>query len=277
MIALTKEPLMPTNLSEIKQINRKIVTIQEELCDGCGVCIPNCPEQAIQIIETSKGKKARLVHEIYCDGLGACLGICPKNAINIQEKESAPYNEDATITRIKEVAPNMLETHLKHIKSHTSVNEQKTNQLHDHVGCPSVQTFSWSEKKHESQETEEHISELRQWPIQLHLVQPFAPYFQNNDLTIVADCVPFAYANFHRKFLAENSIAIGCPKLDDPEAYITRIAQIFKQSNTKTVQVVHMEVPCCFGLVQIVQQAIKVYGKNIPLTKTIISIKGEIK
>jgi len=212
------------------KVKRKIIKIDEEKCNGCGNCIPSCPEQAMQIVDTPKGPKARLVKEFYCDGLGACLGSCPTGALTIEERETDVYDEEATIARIKEMTK-----------------------------IP---------------------SELRQWPIQLHLVPPLAPYFQNQDLLIVADCVPFAYANFHQDFLkgkASPGLAIGCPKLDDVDAYIEKVTQIIKTANPKSIKVVHMEVPCCSGLVHIVKQALNQAKKDIPFEEITIGIKGEIK
>jgi len=259
----------------MRKIKRKIIKINEELCNGCGNCIPSCPEQAIQIVDTPKGKKARLVREFYCDGLGACLGSCPTGALTIEEKYSEPYNEEATIARIREVSPEMLKTHLKHLKEHA----QELPEHHNHkmpegiTSCPSAKILQ--EEKKKVSETLKLPSELRQWPIQLHLVPPFAPYYQNADLVIAADCVPFAYANFHQDFLKGRAIAIGCPKLDGVDAYLEKVTQIIKTANPESIKVIHMEVPCCFGLVNIVQEAMTQAGKKIPLEAVIISIKGE--
>jgi len=267
------------------KVKRKIIKIDEEKCNGCGECIPSCPEQAIQIVDTSEGKKARLVKEFYCDGLGACLGSCPTGALTIEERETDAYDEEATISRIKEVAPEMLETHLKHLAEHS----QELPEHHSHkmpkgmTSCPSAQMLHWEEKSGVEPSGLLHMakvpipSELRQWPIQLHLVSPSAPYFQNQDLLIVADCVPFAYANFHQDFLKGKAIVIGCPKLDDAESYIEKITEILKVANPKNIKIVHMEVPCCFGLVHIVQEALTQVKKKIPLEEVTIGIKGEIK
>ncbi len=263
----------------MKKVKRKVIKIDEELCNGCGLCIPSCPEQAIQIVDTPDGPKARLVKEFYCDGLGACLGSCPTGALTIEEREAEPYDEEATIARIKEVAPEMLEVHLQHLKEHA----QELPEHHSHkmpkgmTSCPSAQVMSWEKKSMVQGQRSIVPSELRQWPIQLHLVAPFAPYFQNANLLIVADCVPFAYANFHQDFLKDKAIAIGCPKLDDADAYIEKITQIIKTANPRSIKVVHMEVPCCFGLMHIVQQALDQAKKDIPLEEVTIGIKGEIK
>lgn len=227
------------------KVKRKIIEIDEARCDGCGACIPSCPEQAIQVVDTPEGKKARLVKELYCDGLGACLGACPTGALILEERESAPYDEEATVERIKEVAPEMLETHLRHIREH----EQEPG-----GGAQ---------------------AELRQWPVQLHLVPPFAPYFRNADLAIVADCVPFAYASFHQDFLKGRAIVVGCPKLDDVDAYIDKLTQIIETADLKRIQVIYMEVPCCYGLVYIAQKAMAAAGKDVPFETVVIGVKGE--
>jgi ferredoxin len=264
--------------SQMKKVLRKIIKIDEELCDGCGKCIPGCPEQALQIVDTPDGKKVRLVREFYCDGLGACLGVCPTGALTVEERESEPYEEEATIARIREVAPKMLEVHLKHLKEHA----EKLPEHHTHemgkgmAACPSAKILHWRGGKCVSDESARVDSELRQWPVQLHLVPPFAPYFKDADVVIVADCVPFAYANFHHDFLKGKAIAIGCPKLDDADSYIEKIAQILKTATPKSLKVVHMEVPCCFGLVHIVQEAIKKAGVSIPFEAVNIGIKGEV-
>jgi Fe-S-cluster-containing hydrogenase component 2 len=211
---------------------RKIVRIDEEKCNGCGLCMPSCHEGALQIING----KARLVSEIYCDGLGACLGECPQGAITIEERASEEFNEKAVKARF----------------------EKKEEKL----TIPTIASKS---------------SALAQWPIQLHLVNPKAPYFQDADLMVVADCVPFAYSNFHQDFLKEKSIVVGCPKLDDVEFYEEKLAEIFRQSKIKSITVVNMEVPCCYGLHYIVKKAMERSGKNIPIEQMIIGIKGERK
>jgi len=260
------------------KVKRKIITIDEELCNGCGNCIPNCAEQALELVETDDGPKARLVKEFYCDGLGACLGACPTDALIIEEKEVDQFDEEAVINRIKEVAPEMLESHIQHMKEHAhelpELQSQET-ETGECGGCPSAQMLQWDKEVSESKETVKLPSELRQWPVQIHLVPPSAPYFKNADLVIVADCVPFSYANFHQDFVKGNTIAVGCPKLDDANAYVAKIAQIIKTSTPKSIKVVKMEVPCCSGLVRIVEQALKEAGNNIPFEKVTVSIKGE--
>lgn len=248
---------------------RNIIKIDEEQCDGCGLCIPSCPEGALQIVDG----KARVVKENFCDGLGACLGDCPQGALTIEEKEVEEYDEEGVIAHIKETSPELLEKHISHLKEHA--HELPQHPSHQKMGsCPSAQMMRWG-KNEESVDGARITPELRQWPIQLHLVPPNAPFFQNADLALVADCVPFAYANFHRDFLRDKAIAICCPKLDDTSPYLDKITQILKDCNIKSLKVLHMEVPCCFGLVDIAKKALKQSGKDIPFESVKISIKGE--
>ncbi|MBI5417372.1 4Fe-4S binding protein [Candidatus Poribacteria bacterium] len=253
-------------------MKRKIIKIDENKCDGCGLCMPSCPEQAIQIVDG----KAKLVKEFYCDGLGACLGACPTGALTIEEREAEVYDDDATIARIKEVAPEMLETHIKHIKDHVEPQEKHHAHKHGVSACPSANAMSWKPNASETKANQGRAaSELNQWPIQLHLVSPMAPYFNNADLLIVADCVPFAYANFHQDFLSGKAIVIGCPKLDDVEEYKEKLTEMFGNANIKSIKVIHMEVPCCFGLSKLVKDSIASSGKKIPFEEKIIGIKGD--
>lgn len=262
----------------MQKVKRRIIEIAEDLCDGCGMCIPTCPEQAIQLVTTPAGKKARLVKEFYCDGLGACLGSCPTGALTIEERGAEPYDEEAAIARIKEIAPEMFEEHLQHLKKHA----QELTESHAHnmpqgvTSCPSARMFRWTKGEEKADEGALNLkSELRHWPIQLHLVQPSAPYYRNADLVIVADCVPFAYANFHQDFLVGKAIAIGCPKLDDVGTYREKVKQIIKIAQPRSIRIVHMEVPCCSGLLSIVKQALTEAEEKIPLEEVIISITGE--
>ncbi|MBU2565642.1 MAG: 4Fe-4S binding protein [Candidatus Thermoplasmatota archaeon] len=253
------------------KIKRKIIRIDEEKCDGCGLCIPSCPEGALQIVDG----KAKLVKENFCDGLGACLGECPKGALTIEEKEVEEYDEEGVIAHVKEKSPELLEKHLKHLKEHA--HELPKHHSHTKItSCPSAQMVHWEKKERKVKEETRLSPELRQWPIQLQLVSAHAPYFQNADLILVADCVPFAYANFHTDFLKGKTIAIGCPKLDDVEAYIDKVTQILKNSNIKSLKVIHMEVSCCYGLVRIAKEALSKSGKDIPFETVVIGIKGEI-
>jgi len=263
----------------MKKVKRKIINIDEELCTGCGDCVPSCPEQALQIVETPLGPKARLVGEFFCDGLGACLGACPTGALTVTEEEVEPYDEVATVERIKEKAPEMLETHLKHIKEHgaESIKHHEHHAAKEKHTCPSAKVMQWTEEEDESKtQTRRSKSQLRQWPVQIYLVPPIAPYLKNADLLIIADCVPFTYANLHQDFIKDKVVLVGCPKFDDAEAYTEKISQIIKTAGPKSIIVVHMEVPCCSGLANIVRQAIEQTGSKIPFSDITISIKGEV-
>lgn len=254
------------------KMTRKIINIDEDLCDGCGLCIPSCHEQAIQLVETPNGKKARLVKEIYCDGLGACLGTCPTGALTIEEREAEAFDEAATQRYIA--------AETEHAESTGAKVTQEAPVFH---GCPSARMLQWDEHSETTRQSVQSLksvvpqSGLRQWPVQLHLVPPNATYFHHANLVMAADCVPFAYANFHQEFLKgeENAIAVGCPKLDDTRAYLEKLTQIIRLNYLKSIHVVNMEVPCCFGLVRLVQQAIDQAGVDVPVKVTTISIKGD--
>ncbi|MFH1784038.1 MAG: 4Fe-4S binding protein [bacterium] len=262
------------------KVKRKLIEINEEKCNGCALCIPSCPEGALQLVDTPEGKKVRLVKENFCDGLGACLGDCPQDALHIIERETEIYDEEGVIAHIKDTAPEKLEKHLKHLKEHAD--ELPKHHSHDMPGmsgCPGSRVMSWGEKKPsevESKARGDSPSQLRQWPVQLMLVNPAAPYFKGSDLVIAADCVPFAHANFHSDFLEGKSLVIGCPKLDDSSFYKEKLTQLFSASDIKSVTVVNMEVPCCFGLQHLVKEAIKDSGKKIPYCEIVVSIKGEV-
>ncbi len=238
---------------------RKIIKIDEGKCDGCGLCITSCPEGALQIIEG----KARLVKESFCDGLGACLGECPTGALTSEKKEVEEYDEKGVIEHRRKETPELLEKHMKHLKGHAN----------ETTGCPSAKMLQWEKREVNARDGMEISSELHQWPIQLSLVPESAPYYRDADLILVADCVPFAYANFHKDFLKGNAIAIGCPKLDDFESYVKKVGEIIDKSNIKKLKVVHMEVPCCHGMVHIAREALKGSGRNIHLETVVIGIK----
>ena len=236
---------------------RKIVKIDEEKCNGCGLCIPNCAEGAIQIVDG----KAKLVSDKFCDGLGACLGHCPEDAITVIEREAEEFDEKA------------VEFHL-----HNQIGVQAKPQS-QFTGCPSsrVLQFQVPKPKAESGLRESTVSQLSQWPVQLKLVPVDAPYFQDADLLVAADCVPFAYPDFHQDFLKGKAVVVGCPKLDDIQLYKEKLTAIFKTNPIKSVTVPYMEVPCCFGLVKATEDAIEASGKDIPFKKVKIGICGDIK
>jgi len=234
---------------------RNIVKIDEEKCNGCGLCIPACAEGAIQIVDG----KARLVKDIYCDGLGACLGKCPQDAITVIQREAKEFDEKAA------------EEHVKRTQAASSACPAPTS-------CPSVKVMQFKkepEQKTSMDITEKRKSRLSTWPVQLKLLPPNAPFLKNADLLIAADCVPFAYADFHEDMLKNRVLAVGCPKLDDVTLYRNKLAAIFRTADIRSVTVVNMEVPCCFGLIRLVKEALELSGKSVPLRQETISIKGE--
>jgi len=239
---------------------RKIVKIDEEKCNGCGLCIPNCAEGALQIVEG----KAKLISDKFCDGLGACLGHCPQDAITIIEREAEDFDEK------------VVELHLH--KKKEVIPEPQPEPVPS-MGCPSSSAmhFKVPDSRTEINPATSQVSMLSQWPVQLKLVPVNAPYYQNADFLVVADCVPFAYPDFHQDFLKGKILVVGCPKLDDIQYYKEKLTEIFKTNLIKSVTVPYMEVPCCFGLVKATEDAITASGKNIPLRKVMISIRGKIQ
>jgi Pyruvate/2-oxoacid:ferredoxin oxidoreductase delta subunit len=240
---------------------RKIVKIDEEKCSGCGLCIPNCAEGALQIIDG----KARLVSEKFCDGLGACLGHCPEDAITIIEREAEEFSEKAVEAFL----------HKKH-EPHLAPQPEPHPVF---AGCPSSRPLQFKVQGSgiEKGGVGPSVSQLSQWPVQLKLVPVSAPYFQEIDLLVAADCVPFAYPDFHQDFIKGRVVVVGCPKLDDIKYYREKLTEILRSNAIKSVTVPYMEVPCCFGLVKATEDAIGASGKKIPLQKVKIGIRGEIK
>jgi len=228
---------------------RKIVRIDEDKCDGCGACVPGCVEGAIQIIDG----KARLVSEIYCDGLGACLGECPQGAITIEERKAEAFDEEAA----------------KHHAHEEGLP----------CGCPSA-TVAQFERcavcEAGAADVERPRSLLGHWPVQLTLVPPKAPFLQEADVVLAADCAPFAYAGFHQEFLSGRALLVACPKLDDWQAHLDKLTEVLRQSDIKSITVVRMEVPCCSGLTTMARRAIAASGKNIPLREVTVGVRGEL-
>ncbi|MDD5006296.1 MAG: 4Fe-4S binding protein [Candidatus Omnitrophica bacterium] len=272
---------------------RKIIKINDDKCTGCGLCIPNCPEGAMQMIDG----KARLISDLFCDGLGACIGHCPEGAITIEEREAEEYDERKVMANIAKQGKNVIIAHLKHLKEHSQTRyfNQAIEFLKENnidvpkeiissvqgplpCGCPGTMVKDFRPEKKSEKQTEKTIpsrSELRQWPVQIMLVPTAASYLNNSDLLIAADCVPFAYADFHSDLLKGKVLLVGCPKLDDIEVYKEKITQIFKENDIKSVTYAHMEVPCCFGFVNIIKSAIDSCNKEIPFQEVVISMKGE--
>ncbi|MFV1965024.1 MAG: ATP-binding protein [Pirellulaceae bacterium] len=248
---------------------RQIVQIDESKCDGCGECVPSCEEGAIRIIDG----KARLVSDVYCDGLGACLNRCPQDAISIIEREAEAFDEAAAmqnVAQLKQSFPVFGQT--------TGCPGTAVQQLPTVCPSPSAsQLGSDGASTRPFTDEDELPSQLGNWPVQLHLVPPQAPYLQHADLLLVADCVPFAYADFHRQFLKGRPVLIGCPKLDDGQAYVQKLSQIILTAAPKSISVLHMEVPCCTGLVRIAQAAIEMSRSSVPLDNVTITINGRMK
>ncbi|MBT7903256.1 4Fe-4S binding protein [Candidatus Woesearchaeota archaeon] len=308
-------------------VKRKIVLINESKCTGCGVCVPNCQEGALQIIDN----KARLISDLFCDGLGACIGHCPEDAITIEEREAEPYDEVKVLELLIPQGANVVKAHVNHLKEHgateffnTALDYLKLNQpeIFDELttlsqqdqtsdsandscsnsepgepdlpcGCPGSQLRKLAPRKQDSNSANLNLSDLSksslsqsilqndvscltQWPVQLKLLPPHAPFFNNSDLLICADCVPFAFPSIHQELIKGRSVAIGCPKLDNILEYQEKFVEIFKQNNIKSITVAVMEVPCCQGLYSSVVSAIELSGKDIPLVKKVISVSGEL-
>ncbi len=251
------------------KVKRQIIVIDEEKCDGCGLCIPACHEGALAIVETPNGPKARLVKENFCDGLGACIGECPRGAIKLEEREAEPFDEKSVLQQHNTFSETPLHEH-----SHAEVAAEGIQ--HQAMACPSARVMTMEEKKPAQIRYTTIQSALRQWPIQLHLVPPTAPYFQNADVMLVADCVPFAYPNFHSDFLKDYTIAIACPKLDYTDPYVDKIVKMIELGNIKSLAVAIMEVPCCMGLFQMARMAVEASHRKIPLRFVRVSIKGEV-
>jgi len=276
-------------------MKRKIIVIDEEKCTGCGICIPDCPEGALQIIDG----KARLISDLFCDGLGACIKKCPEDAIAIEEREAKPYSEKLVMANIVKQGSNVIKAHLKHLNDHgeSSLLEEALDFLKEknievpqykevvalHTSghsCPGSAPLDMRNKVKIAGVAQENFAvktELQQWPVQLKLLNPAAPYFNNADLLLTADCVPFAHGNFHQRFLKDKIVIMFCPKLDPYiDEYIDKLATILSNHEIKSITVVRMEVPCCGGMNMVLQEALKRSKKNIFIKEYVISIKGEI-
>lgn len=241
---------------------RQIIKIDEGLCNGCGLCVTACAEGALQIIDG----KAKLVSESYCDGLGTCLGECPQGAISFEAREAEEFDEEAAAGH----------THHSHTHDHAA---HDASAKHEGFVCPSAQIIDRThEACHEvSTETGSVGSELRQWPVKLYLVNPQASYFENSNLLVAADCVPFVYGGFHQDFLKGKTLVTGCPKFDEVELYIDKLSEILRLNDVHGVTVLHMEVPCCSGLLRLVEQAVKKSGKSVPVESVVVTLTGEVK
>lgn len=288
---------------------REIVKIDEELCNGCGLCVPNCHEGALQIIDG----KARLISELMCDGLGACIGHCPEGAITIEEREAEAYDETLVIAQMVKNGKNTVFAHLKHLQEHNELaylkeatnwlkanreslpftiaevhevlhGNKEQSQIRDEgpgCGCPGSAPQSFAApggfRMATTTTQEPASSELTQWPVQLHLINPSASYFNGADLLVAADCAAFAHGDFHRTFIKGKKMVIACPKLDNSkETYIQKFIRLIDDSKVNTISVVIMEVPCCGGLIQMVQYAVQIANRRVPVKAITISIRGEV-
>lgn len=300
-------------------MKRDILKIDEDLCNGCGLCVPNCHEGALQVIDG----KIRLVSELMCDGLGACIGHCPEGAITIETREAEPYSETRVMEQMKDKGKNTIIAHLKHLKDHgekgfvhegvTYLKEHRAelnfnldeviSEVHNHGmavaapqpahahtphahahnheggGCPGSRTMVIEKPgtNNTSAPSGDQPSELRQWPVQMHLVNPNAPYFRGSDLLLAADCVAFSMGGFHSNHLKGKSLAIACPKLDQgSEIYIEKLTAMIDVAKLNTITVMMMEVPCCGGLLQMVRAALANAARKVPVKKMVVGINGEV-
>ena len=256
-------------MTETKQqtlVTRKIIEIDEDLCTGCGNCVVDCAEGAIKIIDG----KAKVMNDVFCDGLGACIQGCPTNALEIIEREAVEYDEEA------------VEKHLESMKhAEHAETEQVREIVAEHAtqcGCQSAQTMVFNEPETQTEVSTGKIpSALRQWPIQMHLISPTAPYFQGADVVLSADCVAHSLGGFHPEYLKGKSIGIACPKLDQGiEIYIEKVRSWIDDAKINTLTVMTMQVPCCSGLVQIAKQGAGRAKRKVPIKSVVVSPQGEI-
>lgn len=293
-------------------MKRDILKIDEELCTGCGLCVPNCHEGALQIIDG----KVRLVSELMCDGLGACIGYCPEGAISIETREAEPYDERKVMEQMIPNGKNTIVAHLSHLKDHgetgylqeaLSYLRERESELgfdlqevralvhngtsepvrsaeaHQHFhgkegGCPGTRAMAIGRESQESRgEITDQPSELRQWPVQMHLLNPGASYLRGSDLLLAADCVAFSMGNFHSRHLKGRSLAIACPKLDHGvDSYIEKLTAMIDIARVNTITVMMMEVPCCGGLLQMVRRAQASASRKVPVKQMVISLSGNV-
>lgn len=242
-------------------MKRRIIQIHEDKCNGCGACATACHEGAIQMVNG----KARLISDKYCDGLGDCLPTCPTGAIEMIEREAAAYDDEA----VQELKKQREEGHQAPVS----------------CGCPGTMARALAKEEQPvinkttpvQNETVQRPSELRQWPVQLHLVNPAADYFAGANLLIAADCCAYAYGDFHKDFIKNNVTVIGCPKLDDVNAYGEKLTHILAGNNIKSITVVRMEVPCCGGIVKVVREAMLKSETIVPYREVVIGLDGKIR
>lgn len=257
------------------KVKRNIIKINEELCNGCGLCAKGCHEGALQIIDG----KARLISELYCDGLGACIGDCPMKAISVEMKEVEAYDEIAVIKRIIPKGAKVLEAHLQHLKNHGEMNllQQGIQYLKDNDIPVPVLTQPQSQNVIPVSQLSafKPMSVSINWPVQLHLINPQSGVFNNADLLLVADCVAYANPKLYSELLVGKKLAIACPKLDvNKESYVNKLIQMIDDSKINSLTVAIMEVPCCGGLIRLVEMAMEKSQRKIPMTKVVVKIRN---
>jgi len=257
---------------------REIIEIDEAKCNGCGLCVPNCAEGAIAIIDG----KAKLVNDIYCDGLGACLGHCPEGALKIVKRDADDFDEEAVEKLLKAHGRPLLQASHENPIVKPMEHHHQPHHHHDGGGCPGSRMMEFKKElqpqgaTYDNGDVEIKIkSQLSQWPVQLNLVPVNAPYFKNADLLVTADCVPFAYPNYHLELLKGRAVAVGCPKLDDVSYYIDKLTAMIQENNFKSITIAYMEVPCCMGIVMAVNQAVNNANVEVPVKLVKISLQGE--
>lgn len=273
-------------------MKRNIITINQESCTGCGECIPNCPEGAIQMIDG----KARLISDLFCDGLGACLGHCPVGAITIEEREAEPYDERKVMANIVKQGPNTIKAHLDHLRNHgqhefleqaneylaekgiTMADNLKSPTTPHFDGCPGSRSMAF---KRENAAVETAVADvpsaLTHWPLQMHLISPQAPQYQGADLLLAADCVAYSLGDFHRNYLKGRALAIACPKLDEgQEVYAEKLKALIDVAKINTLTVMIMQVPCCGGLLRLAQTAASQASRKIPIKSIVVGLQGDI-
>jgi NAD-dependent dihydropyrimidine dehydrogenase PreA subunit len=273
-------------------MRRKIININQEKCNGCGLCATDCPEGALQIIDG----KARLVGDLLCDGLGACLKSCPEDAISVEEREAEAYDELRVIENIIPQGPNVIQAHLKHLRDHnqTEFLQQALAHLRERSiqivlpqeiphspsparQCPGSQILAFQSREVSQEDDQARQSRLTHWPVQLHLISPMAPHYRNSDLLIAADCVAYSYADFHKDFLKDRTLAIACPKLDaNQEIYLEKLTALIDQAQLKSIRVMIMQVPCCNGLLRQVVEAAHRATHKPPISCVVVGLRGEI-
>jgi NAD-dependent dihydropyrimidine dehydrogenase PreA subunit len=242
------------------KVIRKIIEINEELCDGCGQCVPDCAEGALQVVDG----KVKVLADRYCDGLGACLEACPKDALTIIERQADEFDEEAVMELLQS----------------TKGKEKKAAAAGSSAGLANVKFETPCQAANKPRfdfVAGKSDSSLSHWPVQIRLVPAQAPFLRDADLLVAADCVPVAYPYFHRDFLADRVVMMGCPKFDDVNGYIQKFVEVFQQAKPKSIKLAIMEVPCCAGMRMIVKEALKQADKDIPVEEVIVTARGEIK